>query len=432
MEKKIMIRVDGLTKAYRLYDQNIDRLKEMVSPTKKCYHRLHYALRDVSFDVYKGETIGVIGTNGSGKSTLLKILTGVVMPTEGTTFVDGKISALLELGAGFNPEYTGLENIYLNGTMLGYTREEMEKRIPAITEFADIGEFINQPVKNYSSGMFARLAFAVSINVEPDVLIVDEALSVGDVFFQNKCFKKFDEFREEGRTILLVTHDLSSVVKYCSRVVLLNNGVKVAEGTPKDMVDLYKKILVKQMDPDKPLEEAKQTGRKEQKKGRQMPTTGDWSSQMEKNDKADSYGTMDAEIIDFAMTDETGHVTNVLLKDNAFSVKMKVRFNKDIEDPIFAFTILNTQGVEITGTNTLLEHVDIAPCKAGDIREITFTQIMRQQGGNYLLSLGCTSLATGELVVYHRIYDACAFTCISSKNTVGYFDMGSDVSVREG
>ena len=198
------ILVNGISKIYKLYEKPIDRLKESLHPFKKKYHKEFYALKDITFEIEKGETVGIIGKNGSGKSTLLKIITGVLSPTNGSTTVKGKVSALLELGAGFNPEFTGLQNIYLNGTMMGYTKEEIDQRVGAILEFADIGDFIYQPVKTYSSGMFVRLAFAVAINVDPDILIVDEALSVGDIFFQLKCYKKFEEYKKRERQLFLL------------------------------------------------------------------------------------------------------------------------------------------------------------------------------------------------------------------------------------
>ena len=240
------ITVDHVSKLYKLYDKPSDRFKEAMGLTKKKLYREHYALRDVSFDVKRGESIGIIGTNGSGKSTMLKIITGVLNPTEGQVNVNGRISALLELGAGFNGEYSGIENVYLNGTMNGFSREEIDARMDDILRFADIGEFVNQPVKTYSSGMFVRLAFAVAINIEPEILIVDEALSVGDVFFQAKCFRKFEEFREMGKTLLMVSHDLSSISKYSDKVILLNQGTMVDKGEPKYIVDLYKRFLVHQ------------------------------------------------------------------------------------------------------------------------------------------------------------------------------------------
>ena len=254
MAEDIAISVNDVSKMYKLYDNPMDRLKESLGLSRKKKYKEHYALNHVSFQVHKGETVGIIGTNGSGKSTILKIITGVLSPTAGEIAVNGRISALLELGAGFNGEYSGLENVYLNGSMIGFSREEIDAKLQSILDFADIGDFIYQPVKTYSSGMFVRLAFAVAINIDPEILIVDEALSVGDVFFQAKCYRKFEEFKEMGKTILFVSHDLSSIGKYCDRVVLLNKGEKLAEGGAKEMVNLYRRVLVNQYD-DADLEE---------------------------------------------------------------------------------------------------------------------------------------------------------------------------------
>lgn len=240
----IAIKIENLSKIYRLYDKPIDRMKESLSISKKKYSREHYALRNITFDVKKGESIGIIGKNGSGKSTLLKIITGVLTQSQGSIEVNGKIAALLELGAGFNPEYTGIENIYLNGTMMGYTKEEMEKRVNPIVEFADIGEFINQPVKTYSSGMFARLAFAVAINVEPEILIVDEALSVGDTRFQIKCIDKMKELKENGTTILFVSHATEQVKRFCNRAVWINNGEMMDIGESSEIIDKYESYML--------------------------------------------------------------------------------------------------------------------------------------------------------------------------------------------
>ena len=245
-EKRTIIEVKDLEKAYKLYDKPSDRLKEALGLGRKKRYKEHYALKGVDLNVFQGETVGIIGTNGSGKSTILKIITGVLNPTKGLVRVDGRISALLELGAGFNMEYNGIENIYLNGTMMGFSKREIDAKMDDILGFADIGDYVYQPVKTYSSGMFVRLAFALAINIEPEILIVDEALSVGDVFFQAKCYHKFDEFKQMGKTILFVSHDLSSISKYCDRVVLLNQGVKLGEGSPKEMIDAYKQVLVGQ------------------------------------------------------------------------------------------------------------------------------------------------------------------------------------------
>lgn len=241
--EKGSVEVNDLSKVYHLYNKSSDRLRETFSIKKKKYSKDHYALKNINLSIKHGESVGIVGTNGSGKSTLLKLITGVVTPTTGEIKTKGKIAALLELGAGFNPEYTGIENIYLNGTMMGYTEEEMEKRVPGIVDFADIGEFIHQPVKSYSSGMFARLAFAVSINVEPDILIVDEALSVGDTRFQVKCIDKMRELQESGTTILFVTHAIEQIKRFCTRAIWIKNGEVVEDGEASQVVDLYDNFM---------------------------------------------------------------------------------------------------------------------------------------------------------------------------------------------
>lgn len=239
--KNIAIKVQNLTKVYKLYDSTRDRLKEVLNPFKKKYHKEFYALKNVSFEIYKGETVGIVGKNGAGKSTILKIITGVLTPTSGHVHINGKIASLLELGAGFNPEYTGIENIYLQGLLIGYTREETDKKLDKILQFADIGDFVYQPVKSYSSGMFARLAFAIAINVEPDILIVDEALSVGDAVFQAKCMLAMERIKQKGATILFVSHDINSVRSLCERGIFLKNGVLHAIGKAGDVAELYMK-----------------------------------------------------------------------------------------------------------------------------------------------------------------------------------------------
>ena len=420
MENKKVIQVKNLTKMYKLYDKPSDRLKEALGLTRKKLYKEHYALRDVNFDIQEGECVGIIGTNGSGKSTILKIITGVLTPTEGEVKVDGRISALLELGAGFNMEYSGLENVYLNGTMIGFSKEEIDARLDDILEFADIGDFIHQPVKTYSSGMFVRLAFAVAINIDPEILVVDEALSVGDVFFQAKCYHKFEEFKKQGKTILFVSHDLSSVSKYCDRVILLNKGVKLDEGSPKQMVDLYKQLLVGQ-DPVK-----QQEADKEKKVAVQSEGTGNFQA----NPNMLEYGNRMAEIIHFEVLDDRGMLSNTIEKGTEFKIRMKVHFNEDIQEPIMAYTFKNIKGTEITGTNTMFEKAQVARSGAGDECTVTFTQNMDLQGGEYLLSFGCTGYKDGDFTVFHRLYDACNITVVSSKNTVGFYDMNSRIEIQ--
>ena len=434
------IQVQDVSKIYKLYDKPIDRLKESLSLTHKNYHKDFFALSDISFNVKKGETVGIIGTNGSGKSTILKIITGVLTPTSGQVRVSGVISALLELGAGFNMDYTGIENIYMNGTMMGFSKKQMDEKLPDILEFADIGDFVYQPVKTYSSGMFVRLAFALSINVEPEILIVDEALSVGDVFFQSKCYRRMEEIRKNGTTILMVTHYMGSVIKYCDRVVLLNKGHYVAEGAPGKMVDLYKKILANQMDDLEEellemndfsggMDNGAETKDNVPEKNIEEKTvhSGLMKDKITINPNRTEYGNGKAEIYDLGMFDERGNLTNLLLKGEYFTIKEKIRFHDSIQAPIFTYTIKDKKGADLTGTNTMFEGAEIRPVKNGDEYEVNFRQKMTLQGGEYLLSMSCTGFEQGEHTVYHRLYDVANITVISNKNTVGVYDMESEV-----
>ena len=509
-EAEKIISVDQVSKVYRLYDKPIDRLLESISLRKKSYHKDFYALRDISFSVGRGEAVGIIGTNGSGKSTMLKIITGVLSATTGKVESRGSICALLELGAGFNQDYTGIENIYMNGTMMGFSKAEMDEKLPAILEFADIGDFVYQPVKSYSSGMFVRLAFALYISIDPEVLIVDEALSVGDVFFQAKCYHRMDELKRKGTTILMVTHDLGSVMKYCDRVVLFHKGEKVGEGLPGQMVDKYKKILAgKDPHAEQFMEEqnflgnvdgdrrgnagsgganskvgktgadgsgiadtagntesdgigqegttgaedkAGKTGTTEKNVGTgTVATTGTAdtaelashkSSQsfqkpvgfmkdhLTLNPSSQQYGNGKAEILDFGVLDKDGRPSNVLLKGEEFSIKERIVFHDDIAAPIFTFTIKDKRGMDLSGTNTLFEGKEIPAVKKGDEYYCTFTQRMNLQGGEYLLSISCTGFEEGEHTVYDRKYDITSITVLSNKNTVGIYDMESEVTLE--
>ncbi len=447
------IDVQNVSKIYRLYDRSRDRLAEALHLTKKKLSKDHYALDQINFQVKKGETVGIIGTNGSGKSTILKIITGVLNPTAGKVEIDGRISALLELGAGFNMEYTGIQNVYLNGTMIGFSEEEIKAKLDDILEFADIGDFVYQPVKTYSSGMFVRLAFAVAININPEILIVDEALSVGDVFFQAKCYHKFEEFKKEGKTIVIVSHDLSSISKYCDRVILLNKGHKLAEGEPKKIVDLYKKLLVNQLTDDDLEDYEEEVGENVEKKLKKehnedaqdnldaitdasaiTPESVEkegklWKDYMMENPDVIDYGTKEVEIIDYCILDEKGYISNNIEKGSEYTVKFKVHFNEKVNEPILAFTIKDIKGTEVTGTNTMYEKVNFES-EEGEDRVVSFTQRMNLSRGNYLISFGCTGYRNGAFTVYHRMYDIMNLMVISDKENVGFYDMFSKVSVE--
>ncbi len=425
------IEVKDVVKVYKLYDRARDRVAEAFGLRKNKPCKLHYALNGINMSIHRGETVGLIGTNGSGKSTMLKIITGVLHPTSGEVVVNGRISALLELGAGFNMEYNGIENVYLNGTMMGFSEKEIDERLPEILEFADIGSYVNQPVRTYSSGMFVRLAFAVAINIDPEILIVDEALSVGDVFFQAKCYHKFEEFKKLGKTILFVSHDLSSISKYCDRVYLLSNGRLLGEGSPKEMIDVYKRVLVGQY--EIPEEKSKEhEGVLEAVKeaaGAAAETGGKETKAV--NPDALEYGTGQAQIEEYYLTDDRGVRTTAVMKGGEFTLHMRVKFFDHIPAPIFAFTVKNVKGTEITGTNTMIEKSFLESVEAGAVKDVTFTQKMSLQGGDYLLSMGVTGYRGDVFEVYHRLYDVLDITVVSDKNTVGYYDMDSIVRVAD-
>ena len=381
---------------------------------------------------------------GARRKELVKIISGIMKPTEGSVKCRGNIVPMLELGSGFDMDLSGRENVYLNGAILGYTKPFLDAKFQEILDFSELGEFINIPIRNYSSGMLARLAFSIAAVVKPEILIVDEALSVGDVFFQAKCYRRMEEIRKSGTTILMVTHDMGSIIKYCDKVVLLNKGEFVAEGTAGHMVDLYKKILAGQMDSlnaelAKEREESAAdhilmsdfsggiTGDQPDSGPAEGTSGGLMKDQITINANRTEYGDGRAEIYDLGLLDERGTLTNLLLKGEMFTIRECIRFNADIEAPIFTYTIKDKKGTELTGTNTLYEGADIRPVKAGDEYQVEFTQKMTLQGGEYLLSMSCTGFEQGEHVVYHRLYDVASITVISNKNTVGVYDMESQV-----
>lgn len=366
------IEVENLSKVYKLYDKPSDRLKEALSPVKKCYHKDFYALRDLNFKIKPGETVGFVGKNGSGKSTLLKLLTEVLTPSEGTLKINGKVSALLELGAGFNNEYTGMENIYLNGTIMGYSREEMDKRVDDIVKFADIGEYINQPVKTYSSGMFVRLAFAVAINVEPDILIVDEALAVGDVRFQLKCMDKFLEFKEKGITILYVSHDVNSIKRFCTRAIWINEGHMEADGDVDLITDKYLDYL-------KTLDAQNEEGEAAK------PSEDAAVKTTEEDGKRDLESTVEiAEVVSLKIMNSKGEETEEL--EHGEKVKLELTYyvnDTSIKNPVVGIALLRLDNLYVCGLNTLLDKVDVPWEKGYNSVTLTYDSLNLVGGGYY-------------------------------------------------
>jgi len=451
-----IIEVEKIHKVFKLYGRQLDRIKEALNLFSSTnYHQPFHALRDISFSIEKGDTVGIVGRNGSGKSTLLKIVCGILQPTSGTVHVNGRISALLELGAGFNPEFTGRENVYLNGSILGVDRAEMDSCFGDIERFADIGAFLDQPVKSYSSGMYVRLAFAVAINVNPDILIVDEALSVGDTLFQAKCFAKFREFQERGVTILFVTHSTDLVTRYCSSALLLDQGELVKTGGAKEVVDEYNRRLancaehegtelIEESEEAAEIEFAESGGDDAARTVISKPVHEIRSSSEEKisehmhkselayrlNPDENRYGNGKAEIIDVGITSLSQTERYAFVRGESYRFWFKTKFHETIEEPITAFTIKDTKGFDITGTNTMFKEIRVGTVQKDEIILTEFDHRILLNPGGYLLSFGCAGFDAGEYVVYDRRYDVIAFEVTASQSSVGIFDLDSQITVR--
>ena len=426
-----VVKITNLVKEYKMYARKKDRLLETIFPWME-RHGTFRAMNNLNLEIHKGEVLGILGKNGAGKSTLLKMITGVVVPTSGTIEIKGKISSLLELGTGFNPDLTGYENIYQHGAVMGLTHEQIKAKEQEIIDFADIGEHLSQPVKTYSSGMFARLAFACAINVEPEILIVDEALSVGDMAFQLKCFKKFEQFKEAGKTILFVTHSVSDVLRNCTRTIIIDSGTKIFDGDVKTGVEKYKKIIVG-LNPDEVKEDEKIND-----EANKMPEenlikdTEVWKDKFVQNPNINDYGDRRAEVIDYGMFDKEGKPINVFDNADTVTLKSKIRFNTDVTDPIFTVTIKDFHGNDIAGTNTEIEKILTGSYKAGDIAVCEFKQKIPVTAGKYTLSFSCTKYdLNGKLEVLNRKYDALLIEVITTKNTVGIIRLDSNIKVHK-
>ena len=432
-DNDIAIKIENLGKEYKMFARKKDRLIETLLPMVN-RHGVFKAMDNFNLEVRKGEVLGVLGKNGAGKSTLLKMVTGVVTPTTGTIEIKGKISSLLELGTAFNMELTGIENIYQHGQVMGLTNEQIEDKKQEIIDFADIGDHLYQPVKTYSSGMFARLAFACAINVDPDILIVDEVLSVGDMAFQLKCFKKFEQFKENGKTILFVTHNISDVLRNCTRTIIIDKGRKIFDGSVKEGVERYKKIIVG-LD-DKESKEELLTDEELLEKNPnnviENNNTDDWKSNFNQNPNIVNYGNGAAEVIDYGIFGTKEEYLSAIENDKEVVLKSKIHFNKDVKDPIFTMTIKDFNGLEICGTNTLIEKVYTGEYKAGDTVIAEFRQILNVAPGKYTLSFSCTHFnSKGELEVLNRKYDALLVEILSMKNTVGLMSLDSKINITK-
>ena len=423
-QEEPVVSIENLVKEYKMYARKKDRLLEALFPFYE-KHSMFRAMDNLNLDIYNGEVVGIMGKNGAGKSTLLKMITGVVSPTSGKLEIKGKISSLLELGTAFNMELTGIENIYQHGQVMGLTKQQIEERKDEIIEFADIGEHLYQPVKTYSSGMFARLAFACAINVDPDILIVDEVLSVGDMAFQLKCFKKFEQFKQTGKTILFVTHNVADVLRNCNRAIVIDKGKKIFDGDVKTGVDKYKKIIVGLAPENEENSEVLSDN-----SSSKILDSDTWKDKCQENPKLLDYGNGKAEVIDYGVFDNDGNIISVIDNNEIVTLKSKVLFKENVKDPIFTMTVKDFQGKDITGTNTEFEKIATGEFKKNSIVIAEFKLKLPLAPGKYTLSFSSTHYGiNGDLEVYNRKYDALLIEITSNKSTVGLFRIDPEVKV---
>lgn len=429
-----VIEVKNLSKVYKLYDSPTDRLKEAFHPFGKKYHHNFNALRDINLTISQGEVLGIVGINGSGKSTLLQILTGVLTPTTGTVSVKGKVSALLELGAGFNPELSGLENVYFKSSLLGCSREETSRNIDHIQDFADIGEFIHQPVKTYSSGMYVRLAFSVAINVDPDILIIDEALSVGDFRFRQKCLRKINQFREGGKTILFVSHEHMSVVNFCTRAIWLLDGFIHESGGPEKICKNYVSYTAYG---DKKTEPQGDEGSSEviqvQEKDMRMP--GQSGCEWVDVGGCESFGAGGASIEKVSFVSKKSSTRIDLFEGGervVFSVAIRVR--QPITHPIVGFHVIDEIGIHVFGMNTLASGIEMGDFNSGEVKIVEFEfDFPFIKVGNYSFSPAVADGTQADHIQHHWIHDAYVVRVVSKDPAASlgnYLVIKEDIDIR--
>ncbi len=405
MSSEWAIRLRGLSKKYPVYSRPADKFLELVSFSRRPRHQEFWALRDLDLEVARGSTLGVIGVNGSGKSTLLQLVAGILRPSAGSLEVNGKVAALLELGAGFNPEFTGRENVFMSGAIAGCSRAEMEARFDRIVEFAELGPFIDQPVKTYSTGMFVRLAFAAAIHVEPDILLVDEALAVGDLIFQHRCINRIRRMQQEGRTILFVTHDLQSVTQFCDRAILLDGGRKLEDGHPETVVQRYQALVV-------------------ERERRKAGTGEAWIAMAEEEGLPlvqtipyvhHRYGEGGAEILGIILVTPEGRVVSQVKPGEHLRFVVSVRFRKDSANPIVGLTVRDRLGTEVTATNTSYEGLQLPPAKAGETLSVGFDwTVPAMRPGSYSVSPAVASGNIWEHVIEDWIDNAYIFNIVET------------------
>ncbi len=449
----VAIFAQSLSKCYQIYDKPYDRLKQSLYPRwqkfirmpPKQYHREFWALKNVSIEIKKGETVGIIGRNGSGKSTLLQIICGTLTPTAGYVETNGRVAALLELGSGFNPEFTGRENVYLNGAILGLSRDEIDDRFDEIAAFADIGQFIEQPVKTFSSGMIVRLAFAVAINVDPQILVVDEALSVGDELFQRKCFSRIEAIKNSGASILFVTHSAGTVVELCDHAVLLDSGEQLAFGEPKHIVGQYQKLIYAPQDKCSDIRNQIRASHDGSQNSGMPRTVKAVSRSLEcnrtvENDREEffdphlnsqstlEYESNGAYIESPEILTVAGEKVNCLKRGKSYRYRYRIRFGMDSYDVRFGMLIKTMNGTELGGIGSSLPGFGIENIKAGEIATVSFDFKCELLAGMYFINAGCSGKIDGEEAFLHRIIDAVTFRVLTTNHTesrAGYIDFSA-------
>jgi lipopolysaccharide transport system ATP-binding protein len=396
-----VLHIQNVSKSYRLYERPVDRLLEALPLVGHRAVKEFWALRDVSLNVERGEVLGIVGPNGSGKSTLLQIVSGILQPTRGRVIAKGRIAALLELGAGFNPEFTGRENVFLNGEILGLSREYMEKAFPSIAAFAEIGAFMDRPVKEYSSGMYVRLAFSTAIHVDPEILIVDEALAVGDAIFANRCIKKFEELKQRGVTVLFVSHDLGLVKRLCDRAALMVDGKLAAYGAPSDVVNRYVGLVLE----------------RQEREGSEMPV----------NSGTFRHGDGASRVVDVAVLNAAREPVTTIEPGDAVTIQVRAKAEKALENPVVGVLIRNRLGIDVWGTNTRIEGVDLGPVAAGETFEVEFTFDCSLTRQDYTLTV-----ATQYVEGYSQDWldDAVAFTVVDAREVAGLANFKASVNWR--
>ena len=414
------LRVEGVSKRYRIYDRPNDRLKEMLTRGRWKRHQEFWALKEVSFEIEAGTTTGIIGPNGSGKSTLLQIMTGTLEPTHGSVWHEGRIAALLELGSGFNNEFTGIENVFMNAALMGFSRSETEALLPEIERFAEIGPFIHQPVKTYSSGMYVRLAFSVAISAAPQILIIDEALSVGDAVFQHRCMRRLKEMQESGVTIFFVSHDLGAIRALCSQAILLHAGHVVAQGKPTAVLNHYQKLIMA----------------REKAYNKKQPVTEAVASSQEIAEVLDEtprlqcsyrHGDGSAEVVRVELLDSTYRPINLVETGEAVTIRLYVRFLTDLDDPVFGFLLRNRHGIHLFGTNTDLQQMRLGSVRRGEVIEVSFLFNCWLAPDNYSVTVAVHSRSA---ISYDWLDGVVLFQVVSPVAMEGVANLNASASVR--